>query len=617
MRGSVFKESLIFCFSLLFALSLESNAAEVLIINDANKDFFLSDKHLSIIEDKGYKIADVASEKFKSIFDASRIKGNEDNQEQAYWYRFSIKNSLRNNEQLIYELLNFQLDKINLYIPDEQGNYIEQRSGDFYPFPFREFNHKNFLFILPKIDSSRVLTCYLRIEVNHRIVYRARSVVRSEQRLLSYALKEYYALGIFYGILFIMLIYNIILFFNIRSGSYIYYILYILSVALYSLSWNGLGFQYLWPEFPVFNQYALPAASYFLVTWACLYAKSFLLTSDRSKTLNTLFIVVIILRSIIFIWGLTVSRTFLYIYLIDIIALFIGFLGGIVSLADNFKPARYYVVAYSFLSLGFLILTLLHQGIIPPSILSVYSLEIGVVMELIFFSAALADRLKMLKLSEEKALKLVVRQLEENAELKDKVNKELETKVIERTEELQEANQKLKEQAEKITRMNLMLDLDNRKFQENIKDLHSARVFVKDVEIQEFNNLYPDDNSCHKYLSFLKWDEEYKCKKCGNDKFFWGKAPFSRRCTKCGYEESVTAHTIFHNMRIPIQKAFMIVFLVYSSNEKISSTELSKVVSIRQKTCWDYKKLISERILEKKKKLKTDKLGGWDKLILD
>jgi len=120
MRGSVFKESFIFCFSLLFALSLESNATEVLVINDANKDFFLSDKHVSIIEDKDYKIGDVTSERFKSIFEASRIKGNGDNLKHAYWYRFSIKNSLRHNEQLIYELLNFQLDKINLYIPDDQ-----------------------------------------------------------------------------------------------------------------------------------------------------------------------------------------------------------------------------------------------------------------------------------------------------------------------------------------------------------------------------------------------------------------------------------------------------------------------------------------------------------------
>jgi hypothetical protein len=137
------------------------------------------------------------------------------------------------------------------------------------------------------------------------------------------------------------------------------------------------------------------------------------------------------------------------------------------------------------------------------------------------------------------------------------------------------------------------------------------------VDIEEFNNLYPNEESCYRYLSFLKWEEVYKCKKCANDKFFWGKTPFARRCTKCGYEESVTAHTIFHNMRIPILKAFHMAFLIYSSNDKISSTELSRILSIRQKTCWEYKKIIFERINLKKKELKKDKIGGWDKLILD
>jgi hypothetical protein len=65
-------------------------------------------------------------------------------------------------------------------------------------------------------------------------------------------------------------------------------------------------------------------------------------------------------------------------------------------------------------------------------------------------------------------------------------------------------------------------------------------------------------------------------------------------------------------MRIPILQAFNMVFLIYSSKEKIKSTDLSKILSIRQKTCWQYKKMISERI-----KLKKDKTGGWDKLILD
>jgi two-component system, sensor histidine kinase LadS len=367
----------------------------------------------------------------------------------------------------------------------------------------------------------------------------------------------------------------------------------------------------------LFNYYALPVASYSLVLWASLYAKSFLLTAERAKILDKLFLAVILLRTLIFMTGIFISGSFLYLYLIDIIPLLLGFIAGIISLINNFRPARYYIVAYSSLFLGFVVLTLLQQGIFTPNVFTVYSLEMGVVIELTFFSVALADRYKLLKTSESAALELVIYQLQENEKLKDKVNKELEAKVAERTVELEEANDKLKVQAGKITQMNLMLDLDNRKLQKDVKELYSARVFGKELSKEEFMSLYPNEDACYKYLSFLKWEETYHCKKCGNDKFFWGKTPFARRCTKCGYEESVTAHTIFHNMRIPVEKAFYMAFLIYSGNEKISSAELSRILSIRQKTCWEYKKSISERIALKKKQLKTDKLEGWDKLILD
>jgi two-component system, sensor histidine kinase LadS len=603
----------------LFLIVQRSVSADVIIVDKANQDFIFTEKNFDIVPDKNsqYGINEIASKQFSVRFDTSKIMLNHEDLYTPYWYRFSVKNLLGEDKQLIFELLNFQLDQVILYIPDKSGGYIEYQSGDIFPFSLKRVDHKNFLFLLPSADTATVINCYLRIEIDHKIVNRARAVVRSEERFISYALKEYYFLGIFYGILFIMMIYNLILYITIRSSSYIYYVLYILSVAFYSLSWNGLGFQYLWPAFPGFNFYALPVASYSLVLWASLYAKSFLLTSERAKILDKIFIAVIFIRTLIFIAGILISKSFLYLYLIDIIPLVLGFVAGIISLINDFRPAKYFIVAYSSLFVGFGILTLHQQGIFPANVFTVYSLELGVVIELTFFSVALADRYKLLKASEESALELVIVQLQENEKLKDKVNKELEAKVMERTLELEEANEKLNVQAGKINKMNLMLDLDNRKLQKDVKDLYSARVFGKELSREEFTNLYPDADACYKYLSFLKWDESYNCKKCGNDKFFWGKAPFSRRCTKCGYEESVTAHTIFHNMRIPVEKAFYIVFLIYSGNEKISSTELSRILMLRQKTCWEYKKSISGRILQKKQELKTDKLEGWDKLILD
>jgi len=604
---------------LFFAIPFSMRAEIPIVINDAKKDFYLTEEHFSVIEDKHNRLTidSIITISIKNKFDNSILKIDQEDNITTYWYRFTVINELENNNQIVFELLNFKLDEVSFFVQDLNGVYIESKGGDKFPFSIKNIDHKNFLFFLPFSKKGEVKTCFLRVKMNDIVDSSVRSVIRTEEQFISYALKEYHLLGFFYGILLIMIIYNLVLWISIKSSSYLIYIIYILSVAFYSLSWNGLGFQYLWKEYPFFNEYALTIASFLLVFWASIYAKKFLMISTQLPSSNKFFTSLIFTRLLLFIFDLLFVFDFTFVVYLDFLILLVGYSISIIIYIKGYSPAKFYIAAYSALFLGFLILTLVQLEWIKPNIFTVYGLEFGVIFELIFFSMALAEKYKMLQLSEAKSLKLAIDQLQENEKLKDKVNRELEDRVLERTEELNNANIKLKEQSEKISQMNLLLDMDNRKLQNNIKELYSARVFLKEVEMEEFYKLYPTDDSCYKFLSLLKWDDKFECKKCKNDKFFWGKTPFAHRCTKCGYEESVTANTIFHNMRIPILKAFYITFIVYSSNEKIKSVELAELLSLRQKTCWKYKKIISERIADRKRTMNVDNLGGWDTLILD
>lgn len=118
---------------------------------------------------------------------------------------------------------------------------------------------------------------------------------------------------------------------------------------------------------------------------------------------------------------------------------------------------------------------------------------------------------------------------------------------------------------------------------------------LKDVTLEEFQKIYPDEESCFKYLSEIKWTKGYSCKKCGNKNSSAGKTPYSKRCTKCGYDESVTTYTIFHNSKLPITQTFYLSYLVLA-NKNISSHELSEKLDLRQKTCWAFKKKIIDSI---------------------
>ena len=109
-----------------------------------------------------------------------------------------------------------------------------------------------------------------------------------------------------------------------------------------------------------------------------------------------------------------------------------------------------------------------------------------------------------------------------------------------------------------------------------------------------FNRQFKNDNDCYEYLSLVKWEDGYICRKCGNDKYYNGKKPFSRRCLKCKYDESPTVNTMFEKLKFSILLAFHIVFKISTKKKGMSSLELSSEFELRQKTCWSFKQKVQE-----------------------
>jgi len=116
----------------------------------------------------------------------------------------------------------------------------------------------------------------------------------------------------------------------------------------------------------------------------------------------------------------------------------------------------------------------------------------------------------------------------------------------------------------------------------------------KGVNSIEFHRRFQSDQDCFEYLAELKWENGYICKKCESDKYCKGKKPFSRRCIKCGYDESPTANTAFVKCKFSLLVAFHIVFKISTKIKGMSSRELSNEFDLRQKTCWAFKRKIQQ-----------------------
>ena len=165
-------------------------------------------------------------------------------------------------------------------------------------------------------------------------------------------------------------------------------------------------------------------------------------------------------------------------------------------------------------------------------------------------------------------------------------------------------------QADEIMRMNNLLENDNNKLKVDLKNEVEARVDFKPLNYLEFQKIHPDDESCLKYLADLKWLNGYNCKKCGNAKASYGKLPYSKRCTICGYDESATTNTIFYRVKFSINKALYI-FCSLRSQKKITAQILSTQTNIRKDTCSIFKRKIIATIYKDNKLIKD-----WERLII-
>ena len=124
------------------------------------------------------------------------------------------------------------------------------------------------------------------------------------------------------------------------------------------------------------------------------------------------------------------------------------------------------------------------------------------------------------------------------------------------------------------------------------------------INIIEFVSRFNDNDSGYSYLMEKKWGNGFSCSYCGCAQSVKGRTWYYKRCRQCKYDESVTANTVFHGMKIPVLKAFHLTFRLAAKKKGMSTVELGHEVGVQQKTAWLFKRRVQE-ILSDNKKLKT------------
>lgn len=534
----------------------------------------------------------------------------------AYWYRFTIDNQSVINNWII-EFHDPHISEVEIY---KNSDLLYPATGSVYKFDSKNYQHKNHTFGL-NLPLNEKTTLYVRLKSTYHSDFNF--VIKSHKEFSEYSLIEYYVLGLFYGVLAILAVYNLILYFSIKEKTYLFYVAYIFCAALHTFSEDGLGFQFIWSEYPVFNKLVNYASFPLLLITFLLYSNSFTELSKRATKTWKWVMVSTGLYILSFLYFNFLGEWNAAIFFIYIIPYLVTYYAAIKIYKQGFKPARFFVMGFSVVLFSFVVFFLRVFFSLPGNIFTVYIFNFGFVLEAVILSYALGDKIRITKENSELAQEKVIEELEKNEKLKDKVNRELETKVKERTHELEEkttelieANDELATLRDKLYEMNSSLDKSNWMLQREVKDVMRSKILSESVAYPDFIKIFPNNLTCMKHLETIKWGKGFNCTKCGNNNFIKTAKPFVRKCSSCKHPESVTAHTLFHAVKFPMDKAFYITYVTCENQKKFTIDDLSEILELRRNTAWMFKKKVEARIEELSKKGKYKTGESWEKLIV-
>ncbi len=380
-------------FFILIACSI--TRAEPLVI-DANLTEKNIIRHIEFLEDKNGTITidDAAS--------ATRWSGTREDAfnfgftTSVYWFRIPVINNGKKEVPWFFEIDYPMINSISLFIPSGKGEFITKETGSHHPFNQRDIKDRTFIFSLEARPG--LTTYYMRIQTSGSINFKALAWAPTVYfNNVFYVLPVYW---IYFGLMMVMLVYNLLLFISIRERSYIIYTVFIGCWILFQMTLNGLSFQFLWPNSLWWASNCLPFFMGASVITGGLFSREYMQTNIHYRIIDKFIIFGIILP------GLAGAATaFLGNYKLSIkfntlngayFSLLMVILAIILSVRGS-RPARFFLLAWSGLLLGVIAYALKTLGVFPVNLFTTWGIQIGSSMMVVLLSLGLADKINTMQ----------------------------------------------------------------------------------------------------------------------------------------------------------------------------------------------------------------------------
>jgi sensor histidine kinase YesM len=326
----------------------------------------------------------------------------------SYWIKFRVKN-LSQSDNLVLELSYPILDHVELYKLSDNSKFLLGKMGEDKPFSKRKYNHQNYIFDLHLVKNEQG-TFFLKVKAGEQKIVPLS--IGTLQNIFEANIIRDMLSGMYYGIIIVMVLYNLFIFFTIRDRIYLYYVFYILLIGLTQASLKGHAFKYLWSEYPEIANVSI----YLTSSLVGISAVTFLRRALNIRVFFPLTNMVLTIMQVSYAIPITLSLIGVYFSSyssLNISSDLINANTGLISLLllytsykiyrARYRPAKFILFGWSvFLTCAILYVLKLYLPFFPHNTFTSMILEFGSSIEVILFSFALADRINIIKEEKEK-----------------------------------------------------------------------------------------------------------------------------------------------------------------------------------------------------------------------
>ena len=249
---------------ILFTIFLSANVFAGSFVVQSDDQNIMLGRHLHYLEDAAAQLSlkDFLQPKYQGLLKPSKVlTPNFGSTDSVYWYMIDLRSS-GNERKMILQIDYPLLDLIDIYFLKEGRVIRDEHLGDRKVFNNRPIYHRNFLLNL-NLDYDEELKIVFRVKTTsaHKFGMSLHETVSFWQQ----DAQEIMVQGIFFGVMVVMIFYNVFIYITLRNPAYLFYIISVLGFVFVQLALSGFGQQYVWPDRTLWNEYVLLLGAFIAV----------------------------------------------------------------------------------------------------------------------------------------------------------------------------------------------------------------------------------------------------------------------------------------------------------------------------------------------------------------